>query len=113
AADHRCSARDGARHRGNGDRDLGDAAPTPLARGVRAVDRVAEAVVVGGGRAAGYRVDLQEPPEVGCVEADADEDDAAEGLAGAPFAAEPAVARCGLAADLVAELVGVVEGRRG
>src|SRR6266498_3699030 len=95
---------------GNGAEDLLPVGPAAVEVG--AVDRVGVAVVVGGGRAAGFGVDLEEPAEVGGVEADAHEDDAAECLAGALFATQPAVAGGGLSADGVGELVGVVERRR-
>ena len=74
-----------------------------------AVDGVGVAVVVGGGGAAVDGVGLEEPAGVGVVEADAHEDDAAEGFGGALFAAEPAVAGLGLAAGGDAELVELVE----
>src|SRR6185369_2494562 len=59
------------------------------------VDGVLVGVVVGVGGAAGYGVGLVEAAGVGVVEADSHQCDAGEGVVGALFGAEPAVAGVG------------------
>ena len=80
----------------------------PGAVQVEAIDGVLVGVVVGVGTTSGYRVGLVEAAGVGVVEADAHEGEAGEGVFGAFFGSEPAVAGVGRGWEVGSAELGVL-----